>query len=362
MPDSLDVVTQGEPLHLEQRAELGGFWRLSLKNGLLNIVTLSLYRFWGKTEIRRRVWSSTWLNGEPFEYTGLGKELFFGFLIVTGVLAVPFLALVFAVQFLGPAAAPLLILPLYILVLGLAGLGQFTAFRYMASRTAWRGVRFQLTGSAWAFGGAFLLQLALSAITLGWWWPQAERLLAGRIWGGLKFGDQPFRFDRAAAERERVYPAFMIGAFGIAGLYVVMAVAVVVIAMRVKFDPSAVTRSSTMIYSYVFAAMFGLVALALFSPYYAARLRSVVAGIRLGEARFRLALTGRDMFALSLSNIALLIVSLGFLMPLIQARTTKFLLGRLKSEGVVDFAAIGQAQRGPRTGEGLADAFDLSPI
>jgi uncharacterized membrane protein YjgN (DUF898 family) len=117
-----------------------------------------------------------------------------------------------------------------------------------------------------------------------------------------------------------------------------------------------------MIYSYVFAAMFGLVALALFSPYYAARLRSVVAGIRLGEARFRLALTGRDMFALSLSNIALLIVSLGFLMPLIQARTTKFLLGRLKSEGVVDFAAIGQAQRGPRTGEGLADAFDLSPI
>ena len=50
------------------------FLGLSLKNGLLNIVTLTLWRFWGKTEVRRRVWSGVRLNDEAFEYTGRGSN------------------------------------------------------------------------------------------------------------------------------------------------------------------------------------------------------------------------------------------------------------------------------------------------
>lgn len=35
----------GETIQIEQRADPGAFLGLSLKNGLLNLVTLNLYRF-----------------------------------------------------------------------------------------------------------------------------------------------------------------------------------------------------------------------------------------------------------------------------------------------------------------------------
>ena len=76
------------------------FLGLSLKNGLLNLVTLTLWRFWGKTEVRRRVWRGVRLNDEAFEYTGRGVELFVGFLLALVVLGAPLLLVVFGVQLL----------------------------------------------------------------------------------------------------------------------------------------------------------------------------------------------------------------------------------------------------------------------
>lgn len=62
--------TRGERLVFGENLAPGKFVGLSFKNGLLNIVTLTLYRFWAKTEVRRRIWSGVSLNGEAFEYTG----------------------------------------------------------------------------------------------------------------------------------------------------------------------------------------------------------------------------------------------------------------------------------------------------
>ena len=57
---------------------------LSFLNFFLTIVTLGTYGFWGRTEVRKRIWSSVRLAGEPLEYTGTGKELFLGFLFANG--------------------------------------------------------------------------------------------------------------------------------------------------------------------------------------------------------------------------------------------------------------------------------------
>ena len=74
-----------------------GLIGLSIVNFLLRIVTLGIYHFWGKTEVRRRIWSAVRLNGEPLEYTGTGKELFLGFLVVLAVVFLPITLGVFAV-------------------------------------------------------------------------------------------------------------------------------------------------------------------------------------------------------------------------------------------------------------------------
>src|SRR4051812_938790 len=100
MSESQAAAVGGEPIVLSQRGRLISFFWLSLRNGLLNVITLTLYRFWGKTAVRRMLWSTTYLNEEAFEYTGRGIELFVGFVLALLVLVLPFLFLAFGAQFL----------------------------------------------------------------------------------------------------------------------------------------------------------------------------------------------------------------------------------------------------------------------
>ncbi len=69
-----------------------------------------------------------------------------------------------------------------------------------------------------------------------------------------------------------------------------------------------------------------------------------------------------ELAGLMLTNLLLVIFTLGFLTPVVEARTARFLIRRLRSEGVADLAAARQAEQGPRTGEGLADAFGMATV
>src|SRR3954447_15140723 len=80
-----------------------GNWReylpIAATNALLIICTLGIYRFWAAARQRRYLWSRTQVIDDCLEWTGTGKEMFLGFLIVVGVMA-PFLLFF---QFLLPA-------------------------------------------------------------------------------------------------------------------------------------------------------------------------------------------------------------------------------------------------------------------
>src|SRR5689334_11823780 len=78
----------GTPLTIEY-VEQPGLGRIALLNALLMVLTLTVYRFWAKTNVRRHIWSCVHINGEPLEYTGRGVELFLGFLIVFGLFFLP---------------------------------------------------------------------------------------------------------------------------------------------------------------------------------------------------------------------------------------------------------------------------------
>jgi uncharacterized membrane protein YjgN (DUF898 family) len=362
-----DDVAEGDALVLTHRVSSSSFLGLSLRNGLLNLITLTLYRFWGKTEVRRRLWRAVYLNDEPFEYTGRGVELFLGFLIALALIGLPFLLVVFGAQLLGPAIAALVLLPFYVFVGFLAGYGRFTAFRYLTSRTSWRGVRFQLKGSPAAYGWKWWGYSFLTGFSLGWFWPAAQRRLAAPLWDGLRFGDRRFRFDLEAARKERVYGAYAIGWIGmIVGYFVMVAVFAVALAPMVRQTGGATPAEPTLAQMGLIYLTLGVMTLGyavLFAPYHAAMLRSIARGISFEDVRFRLAIRWWQIAGLTLSNIALATFSLGFLMPFIEARTLRFLIDRLEAEGRADLSTIRQsADTGPRTGEGIADAFGLSPI
>lgn len=373
-----EPTTRGEELRFSTSLRPSSFLMLSLKNGLLNIITLTLYRFWGKTEVRRRIWQGVRLNDEPFEYTGRGKELFFGFLLAIVALGLPFLALVFGAQFLGPLIALPLIFASYILVFWLWGFGLFTAWRYLASRTTWRGVRFRLGGSAVSYGLYYLGGLFLCAITLGWFTPTFHRNLAEKTWDETRFGDRRIRFRMARAERKGVYGAYAIGwcltivlyfgaAIVFAGVmattgYVPPEVATAPLAAAPSPAPDLSSEWGITAVVYGIALLLSPLFFLIWAPYQAAILRSQAAGITIDSVGFALKVKAVPLWWLTITNLFALLFTLGLLMPWVQARTAKYLIERLEAAGTAELDQARQTTAGPKTGEGLADAFGFSII
>lgn len=144
----------------------GEFLRLLIAGSLFHIPTFGFYRFWLVTRLRRHLWANTQIDGEAFEYTGTAKELLLGFLIALAVLvplyiAYAILGIILEEQY-AFASVPLLII-MYVL----AHFGSYRARKYRASRTVFRGVRFWMKGSGWAYAfRAILWDLAI-LLTVG---------------------------------------------------------------------------------------------------------------------------------------------------------------------------------------------------
>lgn len=123
----------------------GQIYKIWLLNLFMNIITLGIYSFWGKARLRRYIVGSFSLRDDRFEYTGTGKELFFGFLKAVAVLVVIFAPFMIATR-IAPDAAwpPILLIP----VLYVIPVACYCALRYRLSRLQWRGIRFCANGSS----------------------------------------------------------------------------------------------------------------------------------------------------------------------------------------------------------------------
>ena len=152
------------------------FIRLAGRGAALELVTAGFYRFWLATDIRRHLWSNTLIDGDAAEYTGRGKELLIGFLFAMAIL-VPIYIAYFLIgieveRFKEFASFPL--------ILAFYAFGQFAIYRarrYRLTRTIWRGVRFWMDGSGWAYAWRAVLWGFLVLATLGLALPWREAAL-----------------------------------------------------------------------------------------------------------------------------------------------------------------------------------------
>ena len=82
------VAPPAPPVRLVYDGKLGELYVIYLRSLILTLLSFGFYRFWGRTRVRRYLWSHFSAFGDRFEYRGLGVELFLGFLSVVGVLLV----------------------------------------------------------------------------------------------------------------------------------------------------------------------------------------------------------------------------------------------------------------------------------
>ncbi|MFY9655678.1 MAG: DUF898 family protein [Methylocystis sp.] len=164
----------------EERASFTGddaeFRRLVTKGALLELVTAGFYRFWLATRIRRYLWGGTLLGGDPLEYLGTGRELLYGFLFALAILAPIYLAYLL-IGLAAESYKAFASLPLALFFIAFGQFALYRARRYRLHRTAWRGLRFGMGGSGWAYSWRAMLWGAAIIGSLGLALPWAEAAL-----------------------------------------------------------------------------------------------------------------------------------------------------------------------------------------
>src|SRR6201991_5345307 len=166
----------------------GEFFCLVAKGAALEPEPTGFSRFWLATDIRRHLWSNTAIDGDAAEYTGRAKELLIGFLFALAILVPIYLAyFLIGIEFErweGFASTPLFI--------SFYAFGQFAIFRarrYRLTRTVWRGVRFWMDGSGWAYSFRAMAGGLLVFLTLGLALPWREASLERYKMRHTHYGD-----------------------------------------------------------------------------------------------------------------------------------------------------------------------------
>ncbi len=341
---------------------------LALKNAGLTIVTLTLYRFWARTSMRRRLWSRAWVLGDPLEYTGSAGELFRGFLISLPCFFLPAIFVFYIAPFaMEPVWAAWLTFGFYVLSVPLIAAARYWMRRYQLSRTRWRGIRLGLAGSAWSFAAASWGWWVLQLLSLGWYTPAARINRARLMWENTRLGDQPFQFEVPQGEsaQKGMWASFAFGWVGtvIGGFASAVLAGLTVAAFSTSMSSAPVDETA----GYVGLAVvlltlfFGLFFYFLsFAPYRAAALNRIAALITIDGARFRLRAKTLSLLFFEALGWFFIIFSLGLLTPVAGFLQVRYVLNRLELIDTPRFAEIGQSVIAEsRAGESLGDAFDL---
>ena len=353
----------------------GSPWALTgacLINAILMVLTVGIYGFWGRTEIRRRMWSSVRLNGEPLAYHGTPLELLKGFFAVMLVVLVPlFLLGMVVVVFFGQASAVFGVYQIA-LFLGiypvLAAIAFYRARRYRLSRTSWRGVRGSIDGSSTSYGFLSWATAWAYPFTLGWIAPYRAVTLQRKLVADTQLGDRRLQFNGSSSS---LYGPFALLWFGTVVLYfAVFGVFGWVAGAKVTpQNPMWWTRLSAKDWAEIVAVvMVAIVLWSIMSSFYYARLYNLVARStsmtpsRTGDPplSFQLDVRGMKLIWLFVTNSLLTYLSVYILRPVATARSMKYFVEHLQVVGPFDPASIGQNRSIlDQSGEGLGQAFDL---
>jgi len=340
-----------------------GNWReflpIAITNALLIIVTLGIYRFWAAARQRRYLWSRTHVIDDSLEWTGTGKEMFIGFLIVLAIL-IPFFLFI---QFLFPAlvargkegAAIGVFTLFYIAILYLTGFARFRALRYRLSRTWWHGIRGGSDNPGWNYGGEWLGRYALVGMTMFIMFPWAATRLWNSRWNAMSFGPLPFQADLTAEGLKRRWAA----------VYLVPIAVMIVGGIAAGVLGAAISPGATGLMAIFIgiAILFYLVIPLMTLHWYAKFFRKAADNTTLGDLGFGFDATTWDWLKLFLGNIGLAIVTLGFGLTYWGYRNWSFMVRHTHLYGSIDVGALTQSTvSAPSEAEGFADAFDIGAI
>ena len=290
----------------------GTLFGIYVVNVLLTIVTLGIYRFWGRVKVRRYMMSQTSFEGDRLAYHGTGRELLNGVFKAGLIFGLPLTVLQTADELAGDRMIHAVIRFLSsVLVFIFIPMAMVGARRYRLSRTSWRGIRFSFRGRAKDFIRIFTRGSLLSTMTLSLYYPFFQVRKQHFMVSHSYFGRRPFRFDGRGRELFGAYVVTLLLLLPTLGLY--------------WFWFSA--KRTRYFWEHTFVE----------------------------TARFRCSLAGRQLMTFTLTNWLMLIITLGLAWPWVLVRKTRFVFSYLSIDGPLDVDGIVQEpQLATATGDALS--------
>jgi uncharacterized membrane protein YjgN (DUF898 family) len=359
---------------------------LVFKNFVLNIITIGFYRFWARTKVRRYLWENMYIMRSPLEYTGTGKELFLGFLMIIFIIFLPYAVLNGVLESMGylqgPSTSSWISLGTGALFIYLIGVATYRARRYRLTRTRWRGIRAGQTGSSWKYSLWYILYTYLTAVLgliLPWKNMHLWRLRAENTF----VGDKHFVFD--PDDKARKCLAGLYKKFSVFWLITTPSVTAPIVAFWYLYHaassehPGLTSEEAGGIAGSKIGSMFDKdVSGGLMLTIWALLLLAVpisLAWYKLHETRALMQLTTFEGLRLSfraglfkflamyIGNLIITICTLGFGTAFTQVRFARFVGRHTDITGELNLASIMQSDDDDiSNGEGLADAFDMGAV
>lgn len=403
----------GQTNSFEYDAKVGQIYKIWIVNVLLSIITLGIYRFWGKTRIRRYLTSSFSLHKNRFEYTGYGGELFWGFvkaLFLILIVSIPFFWSAYQLENYSndilleqqteqSSVAPVLpdtppnietinqdlnpisdmpseiktfIIIYFAYLLFFLGylpfVAKFQALRYRAARLQWSGIRAHLNGSAFIYGLLGLCHMGLMVITLSLWKPFADLFLLKYKMKRIQFGDQTgqliglpyFKIFFVYLGTGFLYLLGMLALAGVMGL-MFSDVLSKISTMSPEQIEQMMSQDITMVIGlWASTLIFILYAVFIYCIYKSALNRAFYNHLKIGDIGFQTSMTGKQLFGYYFINLLILVLTLGLGYPFVMQRQQRFFQKHIKVVGDLENTNISQASgKKYKTGEGLFAFFDM---
>jgi uncharacterized membrane protein YjgN (DUF898 family) len=340
---------ESRSVRLEFTGKAGEFFRIWIVNLCLTLSSLGIYSAWAKVRTRRYFYSSTLLDGSPFEYTADPKRILIGRLIVLAMALCYALAGAFDER-LAVAVAVLFFLATPWLVV------RSLAFHRRNSRL--RNVRFVFRGSYREAAKVFVGWPLVSVVTLGLLFPWIHGRQQQFLVANTSYGATPFRFSWRAAGYYGVYLKAL-GFVLLVGLGVAALLPIVGLPSKGANEQLSVPSG------------FVVVAVAAYLLFLAGANAVIRAGATnlmygnssLGPHGFGAQLRSLELFGLYVIGAVAIVASLGLAIPWVMVRLARYRVERIGvvARGELDafFQAAEQAHPLGAVAEEAAGALDF---
>jgi uncharacterized membrane protein YjgN (DUF898 family) len=329
----------------------GEYFVIWIVNIALTLVTLGIYSAWAKVRTLRWFYGHTLLDNQAFSYLASPMQILKGRLIALAALVAYYAASYFA--------PPLAIALLIAFFLALPWI-VVSSLRFHARQSAYRGLRFDFTGSVGEAARIYIGLQLLIPFTLGLILPYIAYRQVKFIAENTVYGQTAGRYHGAAKPFWGVY------LLGIALILLPLAIIAYGAFQAYQMQAAGMPKEMAAAAAGTFMAA-GMVAFYLIIPVVGAMIQARTANLlynatTLGPVGFDSSQRARDLIWIYLSNLVLIALTVGIFIPWAKVRLARYRAGHLAVTGPADLGqfAAGQHQSSTATGAEMADLLDLN--